>query len=65
MLTSVAPVERTSSADSGTIRWDPGEHGCQVTRAFLVDDHEIVRRGVWGLLDAEDDLTVVGETAIT
>ena len=30
-------------------------------RVFLLDDHEIVRRGVRELLEAEDDLTVVGE----
>ncbi len=31
------------------------------TRVFLLDDHEIVRRGVRELLEAEDDLEVVGE----
>ncbi|MET0729521.1 MAG: response regulator transcription factor [Acidimicrobiales bacterium] len=31
------------------------------TRVFLLDDHEIVRRGLRELLDAEDDLQVVGE----
>lgn len=30
-------------------------------RVFLLDDHEIVRRGVADLLENEDDLTVVGE----
>ncbi|MEU0088516.1 response regulator transcription factor [Streptomyces sp. NPDC006274] len=30
-------------------------------RVFLLDDHEVVRRGVHDLLDAEPDLTVVGE----
>ena len=30
-------------------------------RVFLVDDHEIVRRGIAHLVDAEADLTVVGE----
>lgn len=30
-------------------------------RVFLVDDHEVVRRGVAALLDAEDDIEVVGE----
>jgi two-component system, NarL family, response regulator DevR len=30
-------------------------------RIFLVDDHEVVRRGVRELLDAEDDFEVVGE----
>src|SRR5688572_19991383 len=32
---------------------------------FLLEDHEIVRRGVRELLDAEDDITVVGEAATT
>lgn len=32
-------------------------------RVFLVDDHEVVRRGVAALLDAEADVTVVGEAA--
>ncbi|WP_353815940.1 response regulator [Agromyces sp. SYSU T00266] len=32
-----------------------------MTRVFLVDDHEIVRRGVAQLLDREPDLEVVGE----
>ncbi|QNE79002.1 response regulator [Streptomyces finlayi] len=30
-------------------------------RVFLLDDHEVVRRGVHDLLDGEPDLTVVGE----
>ncbi|MGW1798431.1 response regulator [Streptomyces sp. NPDC001984] len=30
-------------------------------RVFLLDDHEVVRRGVHELLSAEDDLEVVGE----
>ena len=30
---------------------------------FLVDDHEVVRRGVRELLDSEDDLEVVGEAS--
>jgi DNA-binding NarL/FixJ family response regulator len=32
-------------------------------RVFLVDDHEIVRRGVADLIDAEPDLEVVGEAS--
>ena len=31
------------------------------TRVFLLDDHEVVRRGVRELLEAEGDLEVVGE----
>ena len=30
---------------------------------FLLDDHEIVRRGVRDLLEAEDDIVVVGEAS--
>ena len=32
-------------------------------RVFLLDDHEIVRRGLRELFEAEDDLVVVGEAA--
>lgn len=38
-----------STAETGTIT------------VFLLDDHEIVRRGVRDLLEAEPDITVVGE----
>ncbi|MCC5949652.1 MAG: response regulator transcription factor [Nitriliruptoraceae bacterium] len=30
-------------------------------RVFLLDDHEVVRRGLKELIDAEDDIEVVGE----
>ena len=33
------------------------------TRIFLLDDHEIVRRGLRELLEAEDDLVVTGEAS--
>jgi DNA-binding NarL/FixJ family response regulator len=32
-------------------------------RVFLLDDHEVVREGVRHLLEADDDLVVVGEAA--
>jgi DNA-binding NarL/FixJ family response regulator len=32
-------------------------------RVFLLDDHEVVRRGIGDLLDAEPDMQVVGEAA--
>lgn len=32
-------------------------------RVFLMDDHEVVRRGVHDLLNDEPDITVVGEAA--
>lgn len=31
-------------------------------RVYLVDDHEIVRRGLRELLELEDDIDVVGES---
>jgi len=34
-----------------------------VLRVFLVDDHEVVRRGVADLLDEQDDLQVVGQAS--
>ena len=35
--------------------------GAMTIKVFLLDDHEIVRRGLRDLLEAEDDFTVVGE----
>src|SRR4051794_37228817 len=32
-------------------------------RVFLLDDHEIVRRGISDLLQAEDDIVVIGEAS--
>jgi DNA-binding NarL/FixJ family response regulator len=37
------------------------ERGLIVLNVYLVDDHEVVRRGVRELLENEDDLTVIGE----
>ncbi len=41
----------------------PSNRGDMPIRVFLLDDHEIVRRGVRDLLEAEDDIVVVGEAA--
>jgi DNA-binding NarL/FixJ family response regulator len=38
--------------------WAQGKSGIKV---FLLDDHEIVRRGVKDMLEAEPDITVIGE----
>ncbi len=35
--------------------------GPTTIRVFLLDDHEVVRRGVAGLVEAEPDMTVVGQ----
>ena len=36
-----------------------GAHG--TVRVFLLDDHEVVRRGLRDLLDAEADIEVIGD----
>jgi DNA-binding NarL/FixJ family response regulator len=36
--------------------------GQRIIRVFLLDDHEIVRRGLRDLLSAEPDIEVIGET---
>jgi two-component system response regulator DevR len=38
-----------------------GHNAVVATRVFLLDDHEVVRRGLRELLEGEDDLEVVGE----
>jgi two-component system response regulator DevR len=47
-------------ADKGSGQ-TPGDQTGDQTKVFLLDDHEIVRRGVADLIDAEDDLLVVGQ----
>jgi DNA-binding NarL/FixJ family response regulator len=39
------------------------ETPAQQIRVFLLDDHEVVRRGVRDLLESEGDITVVGEAS--
>ncbi|MFE0602496.1 response regulator [Streptomyces sp. NPDC058892] len=41
----------------------PGASAEAPIKVFLLDDHEVVRRGLRDLLDAEADITVVGEAA--
>jgi DNA-binding NarL/FixJ family response regulator len=40
-----------------------GHHGGVAIRIFLLDDHELVRRGIRDLLWTEDDMTVVGQAS--
>ena len=48
---------RPEHSTSGDVR----QNGGMTTRVFLLDDHEVVRRGLRELLESEDDLEVVGE----
>ena len=43
---------------------DPAAVNSQI-RVFLLDDHDIVRRGIANLIESADDLTVVGEAGTT
>jgi DNA-binding NarL/FixJ family response regulator len=40
-----------------------GHHGGVTIRIFLLDDHELVRRGIRDLLWSEGDITVVGQAS--
>jgi DNA-binding NarL/FixJ family response regulator len=41
----------------------PGDEAKEPIAVFLLDDHEVVRRGVRDLLEAEPDIEVVGEAS--
>jgi DNA-binding NarL/FixJ family response regulator len=49
----------TPELEGAATRATPGA----TIRVFLVDDHEIVRGGLKALIDAQEDMTVVGEAA--
>src|SRR6185312_6900347 len=44
-------------------RHDDRAGGARVITILLVDDHPVVRHGLRGMLDAEPDLSVVGEAS--
>ena len=44
--------------------WRAVAAGERVIRVFLLDDHEVVRRGLRELLEAEGDIEVVGESGL-
>ena len=45
------------------LRRSPHDDGLKAITVFLLDDHDMVRKSVAGLLDAEPDIEVVGESA--
>ncbi|MFJ9390024.1 response regulator [Nocardioides sp. NPDC101246] len=40
------------------------ERAAEPIRVFLLDDHEVIRRGIKDLLEDEDDIVVVGESGL-
>jgi DNA-binding NarL/FixJ family response regulator len=51
----------TLDGEEGTMSDETGFSAQRPIRVFLLDDHEVVRRGVQDLLDAEPDIKVVGD----
>jgi len=58
-VTSGSPSTSRQNADS--LASEPKLAGQRTITVFLLDDHEVVRRGVRELLEAEGDIEVVGE----
>ena len=54
---------RARLPDGRRSRDDPGAAGAAVIRVLLADDQALVRAGFAALLDAQDDIEVVGEAA--
>jgi two-component system, NarL family, response regulator DevR len=57
----VYPRIRPSRYPGGRARDERGSRRKPLIKVFLLDDHEIVRRGVKELLETEPDITVIGE----
>ena len=62
----VGPIPDSPGSAARRGAWPPqgvesGQYGGVTVRVFLLDDHEVVRRGIRELLTAEDDMEVVGE----
>ena len=54
-----------SATPTLTTMWDTGpaaSRGSDPIRVFLLDDHELVRRGIRDILESEGDIVVVGES---
>ncbi len=55
-------MESVTGTEPGAIMSDDPKASAEAPiKVFLLDDHEVVRRGLRDLLDAEPDITVVGE----
>ena len=54
------PVLDESSLGQRRPRWDDERMSDEPTRVLLVDDHELIRSGLAGVFELEDDMTIVG-----
>ena len=57
-----APGPSARSAPAGTVYLEDVTDAPVAIRVFLLDDHELVRRGIRELLESEGDIVVVGES---
>ncbi len=57
----LGPGSRHADDCTSAPRWVRAAEWLAMTRVFLLDDHEVVRRGLRDLLEANDDIEVVGE----
>jgi DNA-binding NarL/FixJ family response regulator len=55
--------DQRAVGNAGALERAADNRGYRVIRVVLVDDHEIVRRGIGELLAAEPDIEVVGEAS--
>ena len=46
----------------GGVNDEGAREGDQQIRVYLLDDHEMIRRGIRDLLESEGDIVVVGES---
>lgn len=56
-------VHSPSAMTPPSVNADPGSDPQPVIRVFLLDDHELVRRGLNDLLSSAADIEIVGEAA--
>lgn len=61
--TTPAPAPAPAPATATPVSVTPVSAPDAPLRVFILDDHEVVRRGVRDLLEAEEDIVVVGEAA--
>jgi two-component system, NarL family, response regulator DevR len=54
-------IRREGQVSGPVSTTEPGDPAGKPIGVFILDDHEIVRRGIRGLLEAEPDIQVIGE----
>jgi DNA-binding NarL/FixJ family response regulator len=63
-MTAVTDLPAGPAASAPDASESAAEQTSEQIRVFLLDDHELVRRGLHDLLEAEPDIAVVGESGL-